>query len=87
MLCETSVGDGRGCATGGEEGAGGGGGSCSAFTNLLASNMHPVFLSSVYLPRCTPGIINKIAHRADEFSTDAFGEMLPIICKCRLSKK
>ncbi len=30
---------------------------------------------------------NKIAHWADEFSTDAFGKVLPIICKCRLSKK
>ncbi len=29
----------------------------------------------------------KIAHWADEFSTDAFGEMLAIICKCRASKK
>ncbi len=29
----------------------------------------------------------KIAHWADEFSTDAFGEMLAIICKCRSSKK
>ncbi len=28
---------------------------------------------------------NKIAHWADEFSTDAFGEMLAIICKCRSS--
>ncbi len=29
----------------------------------------------------------KIAHWAEEFSTDAFGEMLAIICKCRSSKK
>ncbi len=29
----------------------------------------------------------KIAHWADEFSTDAFGEMLAIICKWRSSKK
>ncbi len=32
-------------------------------------------------------LIEKIAHWADEFSTDAFGEMLAIICKCRLSPK
>ncbi len=28
----------------------------------------------------------KIAHWADEFSTDALREMLSIICKCRSSK-
>ncbi len=28
-----------------------------------------------------------MAHWADEFSTDALGEMLAIICKCRSSKK
>ncbi len=28
----------------------------------------------------------KIAHWTDEFSTDALGEMLSIICKCRSSK-
>ncbi len=28
-------------------------------------------------------MIKKIAHWADEFSTDAFGEMLAIICKSR----
>ncbi len=27
-----------------------------------------------------------MAHWADEFSTDAFGEMLAKICKCRSSK-
>ncbi len=32
-------------------------------------------------------LLIKIAHWADEFSTDAFGEMLAIICKCRSSKK
>ncbi len=29
----------------------------------------------------------KIAHWADEFSTDAFGEMLAIICKLYIVKK
>ncbi len=29
----------------------------------------------------------KIAHCSDEFSTDAFGEMLAIIFKCRSLKK
>ncbi len=29
----------------------------------------------------------KIGHWADEFPTDAFGEMLAIICKCRSSNK
>ncbi len=32
-------------------------------------------------------IHKKIAHWADEFSTDAFGEMLAIICKFRSSPK
>ncbi len=31
--------------------------------------------------------IKKFAHWANEFSTDAFGEMFSIICKCRLSPK
>ncbi len=31
--------------------------------------------------------IEKIAYWADEFSTDAFGEMLAIICKCKSSPK
>ncbi len=31
--------------------------------------------------------IKKIAHWADEFSTDDFGEMLALICKCRSSKE
>ncbi len=31
--------------------------------------------------------LKKIAHWTDEFSTDALGEMLSIICNCRSSKK
>ncbi len=33
------------------------------------------------------GIVKKIAHWADEFYRDAFGEMLAIICKRRSSTK
>ncbi len=32
-------------------------------------------------------LYEKIAHWADEFSTDAFGEMLAIIYKCKSLKK
>ncbi len=32
-------------------------------------------------------LITKVAHWADAFSTDALGEILSIICKCRSSQK
>ncbi len=42
-----------------------------------------------FMPHCQTFLIDviKIAHWADEFSTDAFGEMLAIICKWRSSQK
>ncbi len=36
---------------------------------------------------CSEYVKKQITHWSDELSTDAFGEMLAIICKCRSSKK
>ncbi len=55
--------------------------------NLLPFNMFGKDKELSSLRKQSFRYLNKIAHWADEFPTDAFEEMLAIICKCRSSKK